>query len=256
MKGTRPLTNKEIRKVRDVGFTGEYAQRDRGFFMLNVSIGGRVSEMLALTVGDVWQNGQPVSDFQFDKEIVKGGETSRTIPVNADGRKAIEDIIAWHREGLGLFGDSEIPPDTPLFLSQKGGPLKRQAMHKILKNAFKRAGLNGKLATHTPRKTFAQRLYDKCNDIFVVKEMLGHKNVATTQAYLGVNYIYVREAVEAMSLDAEDHPKDPLDDYAPEMLVAKVIELGYKVEKAERSVGYGDPNVNGHHVAERTNGES
>lgn len=233
MKGTRPLTNKEIRKVRDVGFTGKYAERDRGFFMLNVSIGGRVSEMLALTVGDVWQNGQPVSDFQFDKAIVKGGETSRTIPMNADGRKAIEDIMAWHRESLGLFGNHEIPPDTPLFLSGKGGPLKRQAMHKILKAAFEKAGLNGKLATHTPRKTFAQRLYQKCEDIFMVKEMLGHKSVATTQAYIGVNYISVQEAVEAMSLDAEDNPRDPLDDFAPEVLVAKVIQLGYKVEKGD-----------------------
>ena len=43
----------------------------------------------------------------------------------------------------------------------------------------------------------------------MVKEMLGHKNVATTQAYIGVNYISVQEAVEAMSLDAEDNPKDP-----------------------------------------------
>lgn len=236
MKGTRPLTNEEIRKVRDHGFVGKYAQRNRGFFMLGVSIGGRVSELLALTVGDVWQNGHPVSDFQFDKEIVKGGEVSRTIPVNSDGRKAIAEIIAWHLSDLTLFDDVlPLPPDTPLFPSQKGGPMKRQAIHKILQEAFVKAGLNGKLATHTLRKTFAQRLYQKCNDIFVVKEMLGHKNVATTQVYIGVNYISVQEAVEAMSLDAEDNPKDPLDDFAPEMLVAKVIELGYEVKKADNT---------------------
>ena len=57
MKGTRPLTNEEIRKVRDA-FEGTFAQRNRGLFMLGVSIGGRVSELLALTVGDVWQNNQ------------------------------------------------------------------------------------------------------------------------------------------------------------------------------------------------------
>ena len=232
MKGTRPLTNEEIRKVRDT-FDGKYAGRNRGLFMLGVSIGGRISELLALTVGDVWQNGQPVSDFQFDREIVKGGETSRTIPVNSDGRKAIEEIIRWHVNHFGgLF--KEVPPDTPLFPSRKGGsPMKRQGGHEVLQKAFVAAGLNGKLATHTLRKTFAQRLYQKCNDIFMVKEMLGHKSVATTQAYIGVNYISVQEAVEAMSLDAEDHPKDPLDDFAPEMLVAKVIQLGYKVEKGD-----------------------
>ena len=100
MKGTRPLTNEEIRKVRDA-FEGTFAQRNRGLFMLGVSIGGRVSELLALTVGDVWQNDQAVTDFQFDRAIVKGGETSRTIPVNSDGRKAIAEIIAWHRAYFG-----------------------------------------------------------------------------------------------------------------------------------------------------------
>ena len=242
MKGTRPLTNEEIRKVRDKGFDGKYAQRNRGLFMLGVSIGGRVSELLALTVGDVWQNGHPVSDFQFDKDIVKGGETSRTIPVNSDGRKAIAEILDWHQENTkplaeSLFGALSVPPDTPLFPSQKGGAMKRQAVHKILEKAFVKANLNGKLATHTLRKTFAQRLYQKCNDIFMVKEMLGHKNVATTQAYIGVNYVSVQEAVEAMSLDAEDNPKDPLDDFTPELLVAKVIQLGYKVEKGDNIDG-------------------
>ena len=33
--------------------------------------------------------------------------------------------------------------------------------------------------------------------------MLGHKSVATTQKYLGVNYASVREAVEEMSLESE-----------------------------------------------------
>ena len=224
MKGTRPLTNEEIRKVRDA-FEGTFAQRNRGLFMLGVSIGGRVSELLALTVGDVWQNNQPVTDFQFDRAIVKGGETSRTIPVNSDGRKAIEEIIDWHR---AYFGGMH--PDNPLFPSRKGTEaVKRQAIHKVLEAAFVKADLNGKLATHTLRKTFAQRLYQQCSDIYLVKELLGHKNVITTQAYIGINYISAQDAVEAMSLDAEDNPRDPLDAFEPELLIAKVIALGYEV---------------------------
>lgn len=224
MKGTRPLTNAEIRKVRDC-FQGIYAQRNRGLFMLGVSIGGRISELLALKVSDAWQNNKPVTDFQFDRAIVKGGETSRTIPVNSDGRKAIEEIINWQRDAFGFVFD-----ENPLFPSRKGyTPVQRQAMHKILREAFEKSGLNGKLATHTLRKTFAQRLYQKCSDIYMVKELLGHKNVATTQAYIGINYVSAQDAVEAMSLTAEDIPKDPLDDFPPEQLIAKVIELGYEV---------------------------
>ena len=224
MKGTRPLTNQEIRKVRDC-FEGTFAERNRSFFMLGVSIGGRVSELLSLKIGDVWQNEQPVTDFQFDRAIVKGGETSRTILVNSDGRKAIQEIIDWQRSHFGFVFE-----ENPLFPSRKGyTPVQRQAMHKILREAFEKAGLNGKLATHTLRKTFAQRLYQQCSDIYMVKELLGHKNVATTQAYIGINYVSAQDAVEAMSLDAEDHPRDPLDDFPPEQLIAKVIELGYEV---------------------------
>ena len=46
MKGTRPLNNMEIRKVADC-FSGTYATRNRGLFILGVSTGGRISELLS-----------------------------------------------------------------------------------------------------------------------------------------------------------------------------------------------------------------
>ena len=193
MKGTRPLTNDEIRKVADC-FEGLYAERNRGLFVLGVSTGGRISELLSLRIGDVWQNNKPVSDLLFDKAIVKGGEVSRAVPVNFDGREAIKGLIDWHRENHG-----EIDPNRPLFPSRQGGAMDRRMAHAVLKTAFEAAGLNGKLATHSMRKSFAQRLYEQTNDIFAVQEMLGHKNVATTQRYLGVNYASVRDAVEKMA---------------------------------------------------------
>ena len=55
MKGTRPLDNDEIRSV-STCFTGTFAVRNRGLFMLGVSTGGRISELLSLTIGDVYQN--------------------------------------------------------------------------------------------------------------------------------------------------------------------------------------------------------
>ena len=81
--------------------------------------------------------------------------------------------------------------------------MSRRTAHNALKAAFEAAGLNGHLATHSLRKSFAQRLYDRTGDIFAVQKMLGHKSVATTQKYLGVNYANVRDALEEMSLDSE-----------------------------------------------------
>ena len=197
MKGTRPLDNNEIRLV-SACFTGTFEVRNRGVFMLGVSTGGRISELLSLTIGDVWQNGKPVKDLLFDRSIVKGGEVSRAVPVNTDGRTAIEDLIGWHREHFG-----RITAKRPLFPSRNGNghkALSRREAHNFLKKAFIGAGLNGHLATHSMRKSFAQRLYEQTADIFAVQEMLGHKNVATTQKYLGVNYAKVRDALEKMSI--------------------------------------------------------
>ena len=81
--------------------------------------------------------------------------------------------------------------------------MSRRTAHDVLKIAFEEAGLNGHLATHSLRKSFAQRLYDRTGDIFAVQEMLGHQSVTTTQKYLGVNYASVREDVEEMSLESE-----------------------------------------------------
>ena len=57
--------------------------------MLGVSTGGRISELLGLQIGDVYQNRAPVTDLLFDKSIVKGKEHSRAVPVNSDGRQAL-----------------------------------------------------------------------------------------------------------------------------------------------------------------------
>lgn len=200
MKGTRPLDNREIRLV-SACFDGTFEARNRGLFMLGVSIGGRISELLSLQIRDVYQNGRAVTDLLFDKSIVKGGEVSRAVPVNGDGRAAIELLIDWHQEKY-----KTIAPSRPLFPSRnKNGSvaMNRQTAHTMLKKAFRVAGLNGKLATHSLRKSFAQRLYEKSSDIYLVQELLGHRNVSTTQNYLGINYADARRACEAIALESQ-----------------------------------------------------
>lgn len=232
MKGTRPLDNDEIRRV-TLCFEGTFDVRNRGLFMLGVSTGGRISELLSLRIGDVYQNDSAVSDLLFAKSIVKGGEVSRAVPVNADGRQAIADLIGWHQ---AKYGNTE--PERPLFPSRNGQGKKRMSRrtaHDVLKVAFFKAGLNGHLATHSLRKSFAQRLYDRTSDIFAVQEMLGHKNVATTQRYLGVNYASVRQAVEEMSLASELHTRHLLGSSvkreADETLFLELALRGYDLSR-------------------------
>ena len=256
MKGTRPLDNTEIRKVAEA-FDGTFAIRNRCLFMLGVSVGGRISELLALKVNDVWQNNKPVKDLLFDRSIVKGGEVSRAVPVNADGRQAIEALIAWHTE---LYG--AVDAKRPLFPSRKGQgsrAMTRISAHRSLKPAFQAAGLNGKLGTHSLRKSYAQRLYEQTSDIYAVQEMLGHKKVVTTQQYLGVNYATVREASEAMSIHAECNVRaktlHSVNDASDDVLLIELLRRGYDVarllqkdesEQPAQLPGEEPASVNGH----------
>ena len=226
MKGTRPLNNTEIEKVFSM-FEGDFAIRNRSLFMIGVSTGGRISELLSLTIGDVWQNGSPVGDLLFDKSIVKGKELSRSVPLNVDGREAIHQLI-WWMDAKGML----ITSQCPLFPSRQGDQaLTRKGADDAINKAFTAAGLNGKLGTHSLRKSFAQRLYDETNDIFVVKEMLGHKHTDTTQRYLGVNYKSAREAVEAIAISrTEERNTTPIYKASDDMLIAELVRRGVSIE--------------------------
>ena len=197
MKGCRPLDTNEIIKIAEQ-FDGTFEIRNRSLFMLGVSVGGRISELLALRIDDVWQNEQPISDLLFQKRVVKGKEMARMIPVNADGRQAITELIHWHKEQFG-----NMDPRRPLFPSRKHDrAISRVQAHRILEKAFQSAGLNGKLASHSMRKTYSQRMYDATGDIFMVKEALGHKSVETTRQYLGVSYKKLQTASKAIELSS------------------------------------------------------
>ena len=93
-----------------------YERRNR----LGVSIGGRISELLRLQIRDVYQNGKPVTDLLFDKNIVKGGEVSRAVLVNSDGRRAISDLIASYQEP---YNCTHKKPSTLSIAKQTGHPV-------------------------------------------------------------------------------------------------------------------------------------
>ena len=236
MRGTRPLDNDEIRSV-STSFTGTFKVRNRGLFMIGVSTGGRISELLSLTIGDVYQNGSAVSDLLFEKSVVKGGEVSRAVPVNADGRHAIDLLIAWHREKYQTIAATR--PLVPSRNRNGSVAMNRQTAHEMLKQAFIAAGLNGKLATHSLRKSFAQRVYEQSGDIYLVQELLGHRNIATTQKYLGVNYASARQTVEAIALIAERDGRallsGSLKDITDETLLLELARRGYDLSKRQEN---------------------
>lgn len=194
MKGARPLTPYEIVAVSQ-SFRGKYAVRDKCLFLLGINIGARVSELTALQVGDVWHYSRPVDVLTLRKETVKGKKESYSIPLNATAKAVIAEMIQW-KQAQG----EDISPSAFLFASRKGkGRLSRVQVHRILKEAYERAFLTGNVTTHSMRKTVANAVYSATGDLFVVKEILGHKNLSTTQQYLGVGIDKLREAMDALA---------------------------------------------------------
>jgi len=193
MKGARPFKPYEIVAVSQ-SFRGKYAVRDKCLFLLGINIGARVSELTALQVGDVWHYSRPVEVLTLRKETVKGKKESYSIPLNATAKAVISEMIQ-----LKKAQGEEISPKAFLFASRKGkGRLSRVQVHRILKAAYERAFLTGNVTTHSMRKTVANTVYSATSDLFVVKEILGHKNLSTTQQYLGVGFEKLQEAMETL----------------------------------------------------------
>jgi len=222
MKGARQLTDGEIKKIADC-FSGRYKIRNRALFILGLACGGRISELLSLTIGDVWQFGKPVDAVYFEKQNTKGKREGRAVPIKQAGKDAITELINWHKKR------GEIDSSTPLFISQKGGALTRQHAHDILKEAFSRAEISGKVATHSLRKTYAHKLLQRGGNLNTVKEALGHTSISTTQEYLGLDFTEFFEATPDYDLKS-DRIQVSSDLEKIELLEKRIKELEEKLD--------------------------
>jgi integrase len=183
MKGCRALTDDEVALVRK-SFGGRYGRRDQALFLLGVKSGFRISELLSLTVGDVWQHGQFVERVAVQRRYMKGKVQSRSVPLHSEAKGA---LAAWLME-MNRQGD--VSPDTYLFPSRKGlnRPLRPGQARHILRQAYAACGLTGPLSSHTLRKTFGQRFYEKSGrDLLKTQRAMGHKSPASTIAYLNLD---------------------------------------------------------------------
>jgi len=76
MAGMRDYSNAEIDLVRK-SFSGRYALRDRCYFEMALQMALRVSEMLSLTVGQVYQYSKVVDEISIDRKHMKGARRAK-----------------------------------------------------------------------------------------------------------------------------------------------------------------------------------
>lgn len=161
--------------------------------------GYRVSETLSLKMCSVFRDGVPVERIGIAPRHLKGNYgTTRWVPVLPELHRALAAYLGWLRRRF------ELSPTAPLFLSRKshadGAPraLARESARRILHGAFRKAGIenDGRLGTHTLRKSWARRLFAASNNnLLIVRRGLNHANLSTTQAYLDVDESAVEAAI-------------------------------------------------------------
>lgn len=77
-----------------------------------------------------------------------------------------------------------------VFISQKGSVFTRQQINRKLKDIFALESKTGNISTHSLRKTFGRRVYDKTGQtesaLLYLSEMFNHTSLAITRKYLGI----------------------------------------------------------------------
>jgi integrase/recombinase XerD len=149
-------------------------RRDRMLLMLALQTGLRVSELISLNCSDVaLGSGAHV-------RCMGKGRKERATPLRKD---CVEALPRWLSERLGA--DSE-----PLFISNRGDRLSRDAVERIVRKHVALAALTcptlrGKRVTpHVLRHSAAMQLLQDGVDRTVIALWLGHESVETTQMYV------------------------------------------------------------------------
>jgi integrase/recombinase XerD len=191
MRGSRPLSPEEVHKMLDT-FSGLAAIRDKALFTICLNTGMRISEALSIQVRQVWEKEEPAKYLTLKASQTKVGR-SRSIPLNDSARFSVAELMGWR-----LVTQQDCSPQSRLFKSVEGEKLTRQRAHKIITEAAHKAGLSGRVATHSMRKTAGTQMMRNGTPIPVIGEILGHNDLHSLVRYLGTGQDQIDKAVNGL----------------------------------------------------------
>ena len=143
--------------------------RDRALLELLYSTGCRVSELATAETSDL--------DIDEGRLKVRGkGGDERYVFITKDSRGAWQEYLKSRREKFRIL-------TSPLFVNNRGEAITTRGIFHIVTKRAKAAGMLDRIGPHTFRHSFATELLNQGADIRAVQEMLGHRNLSTTQIY-------------------------------------------------------------------------
>ena len=202
MAGRKPILEHELPKVYAV--LDKFPPRDQALVTLGLNTGFRITELLSLDVGNVWEDGHVKAQHMVTRAKLKGGKgfrkkaiTSRAVPLNDTATLILQKYL------FARFGSGPVVLDEPLFPSRfHGKRINRCRANVIVHEVLKHAGFENQEAygTHSMRKGFCQAIYRVTHrDLNLTRAVMGHANIATTQRYLFVDETEMQNAVLSLS---------------------------------------------------------
>ena len=161
--------------------------RDYCMITLFLNCGMRLSELVGINISDI--------NFKERKiKLLGKGNKERMIYLNDACIQSLQDYIESRENSI-------LEPDA-LFLSKKGRRISRRRVEQIVEETLQATGLSGKgISVHKLRHTAATLMYQYGNvDTLTLKEILGHKSIATTEIYTHLSNDILKNAADSSPL--------------------------------------------------------
>ena len=157
-----------LRKPSPVG------QRNYTMILLLLDVGLRVSELVHAQMRDL-----NLSEGYL--KVSGKGSKERIVPLGRNSQKALLTYVRRIRP------TAMIPAEDRVFLSCDGYPLKSDYVYKIVAQACRAAGIEGKrLGPHTCRHTFARSFLTNGGDLLTLQRILGHSSLEVVRLYVNL----------------------------------------------------------------------
>ena len=161
--------------------------RDYCIITLFINCGMRLSELVGLNLQDINLD-------ERSMRLLGKGNKERIIHINDACADAIIQYLNDRKAS-----DTE---HNALFLSNRGTRITNRRVQQIVENALKDSNLDNQgYSTHKLRHTAATLMYQHGNvDTLILKEILGHKSISTTEIYTHISNESLKDAMDASPL--------------------------------------------------------